>query len=215
VQAVSDQSQETLPDYRQARTVPVRVRSQASREALVQGAMALWRTKGFAGTTVTDICKAAGVSKALFYVYFARKEDLLLEIEAFTMRDAHLAAQHAAVGRHEVHDVIKAVLATLERQVRQYPPELIFELVLETYRLERQALANGATETDLAFLFLEPFEQARRDGLIPAGADIVRSARVGQMLVADGIRHWAANNCTDPLADPLSQEITALLSGLW
>jgi AcrR family transcriptional regulator len=207
--------QEVLPDYRQGRAVPVRARSQASREALVQGAMALWRTKGFATTSVTDICKAAGVSKALFYVYFARKEDLLLEMEVFTMRDAHLAAHDAATGAYELHDVIAAVIGTLERQVRHYPPELIFELVLETYRLERQALTNGATAADLAFLFLEPFEQARRDGLIPDGVDIVRVARVGQMLVADGIRHWAADECAEPLVDPLSHEISALLGGLW
>ena len=47
---------------------------------LVQAAMALWRTKGYASTTVADICPAAGVSKALFYFYFPRKEDVLFEV---------------------------------------------------------------------------------------------------------------------------------------
>ena len=182
----------------------------------MHGAMALWRTKGFADTTVTDICKAAGVSKALFYVYFARREDVLLEIELFTMRDAHLAARDALTGSYELRDVIAAVIGTLERQARQYPPELVFECVVETYRLERQALANGATGTDLAFLFLEPFQQAQRDGRIPEGVDIVRAARIGQMLVADGIRHWAACDFGDgPLAESLATEINALLGGLW
>ncbi len=182
----------------------------------MQGALALWRTKGFADTTVTDICKAAGVSKALFYVYFARKEDVLLEIEVFTIRDAHLAARDALIGPYELHDVIAAVIGALERQARQYPPELVFEMVVETYRLERQALAGGASETDLAFLFLEPFEQAQRDGRIPDGVDIVRVARIGQMLVADGIRHWAASEFSDRrLVETLSEEIAALLRGLW
>jgi AcrR family transcriptional regulator len=203
------------PDHRQARAVPVQARSQASRDALVQGALALWRTKGFAATTVTDICNAAGVSKALFYVYFARKEDVLLEIEMFTMRDAHLAARKTATGDYQLRDVVAAILSALEPQVRQYPPDLVFELVLETYRLERQALADGATEADLAFRFLQPFEQAQRDGLIPAGADVVRAARIGQMLAADGIRHWAANECVGPLANPLAHEIGTLLNGLW
>lgn len=116
-----------------------------------------------------------------------------------------------ATGIYELHDVISAVIGTLERQVRHSPADLIFELVLETYRLERQALANGATEDDLAYLFLEPFELAHRDGLIPPGADVVRAARVGQMLVADGIRHWAATDCDGALA----KEITALVHGLW
>ena len=47
---------------------------------LVQAAMALWRTNGYAKTTVADICRAAGVSKALFYFYFPRKEDVLFEV---------------------------------------------------------------------------------------------------------------------------------------
>ena len=182
----------------------------------MQGALALWRTKGFAETTVTDICKAAGVSKALFYVYFARKEDVLLEIEVFTIRDAHVAARESLTGSYELHDVISAVIGTLEQQARQYPPELVFEMVVETYRLEWQALANGATEADLAFLFLEPFEEAQRGGRIPEGVDIVRVARIGQMLVADGMRHWAADEFRDRrIVERLSKEIAALLGGLW
>jgi AcrR family transcriptional regulator len=35
--------------------------------------MALWRTNGYAKTTVADICRAAGVSRALFYFYFPAK----------------------------------------------------------------------------------------------------------------------------------------------
>ncbi|WP_160573860.1 TetR/AcrR family transcriptional regulator [Actinomadura physcomitrii] len=192
----------------------MRARSHASRDAIVQSALALWRTKGFAETTVTDICKAAGVSKALFYVYFARKEDVLAELEVFTMRDAHLAAGAVASGPYTLADLIEAVVGVLERTMRRYPPELVFETVIETYRFERRALADGATDADLAFLFLEPFRQAHRDGRLPADADVARTARVAQLLVADGIRDWAAAGFTDrPLAGPLAREISALIGG--
>ena len=70
----------------------------------------LWRTKGFAGTTVTDICKAAGISKALFYVYFAREDDVLWELEVFTMRDAHLAGEAVASRPYELSDLIEAIV---------------------------------------------------------------------------------------------------------
>ncbi|MEV0710253.1 TetR/AcrR family transcriptional regulator [Nocardia aurea] len=176
-------------------------------------AMALWRTKGFADTTVTDICKAAGVSKALFYVYFSRREDVLLEVEVFTMRDAHLAAEAVVSGDYTLIDLIAAVVGTLEQRARQYPPELIFETVLETYRIERRALAEGATQADIAYLFLEPFRRAHRDGRIPAEVDVVRAARIAQMLVADGIRCWAAAGFDDPaLAETLAAEIGAMLA---
>jgi AcrR family transcriptional regulator len=203
-------SSESNPDQRQGRSVPVRARSHASREAIVQGALALWRTKGFAQTTVTDICKAAGVSKALFYVYFARREDVLMEIEVFTMREAHLAAQRLP-RPYELVDLVQAVIGVLEQGMRRYPPDLVFEAVLESYRIERRALADGAAESDLVFLFLAPFEQARRDGKLPPDLDTVRAARIAQVLVGEGIRTWAARRCEQPLAEPLATEISTLL----
>ncbi|OXR40362.1 HTH-type transcriptional regulator EthR [Nocardia cerradoensis] len=202
-------------DGSQKRAVPVRARSQASREAIIQAAMALWRTKGFADTTVTDIAKAAGVSKALFYVYFARREDVLLEAETLTMDDAHRAAEVVVSGPYELIDVVTAVVETLERGARIYPPELVFETVLEAYRLERRALAGGATEADLAYLFLEPFRQAQRDGKLPAGLDVVRAARIAQVFVGDGVRCWAASGFGEqPLTPILAPQVTAIVEAL-
>jgi AcrR family transcriptional regulator len=181
----------------------------------MQAAMALWRTKGFADTSVTDICKAAGVSKALFYVYFSRREDVLLEVEVFTMRDAHLAAQAIVSRPYELHELIATVIETLEHRARRYPPELVFEAVLETYRLERRALADGAPQADISYLFLQPFEQAQRDGKLPATVDVVRAARVAQMLVADGIRCWAAADFGDPsLTETLAAEISTFVTAI-
>ena len=179
----------------------------------MQAAMALWRTKGFAATTVTDICKAAGVSKALFYVYFARREDVLLEVEVFTMRDAHTAAQAVVARPYELFDVITTVIETLEQRARHYPAELIFETVLETYRLEQRVLADGGTEADIAYLFLGPFEQAQRDGKLGASTDVVHVARLAQTLVADGIRRWAATGLLDRTITPgLAADITAIIT---
>lgn len=192
----------------------MRARSHVSRDAIVQGALALWRTKGFAATSVTDICKAAGVSKALFYVYFARKEDVLLHLEMFTMRDAHRAAEQVAARGYELAELVEAVIGVLERNMRRYPAELIFETLLETYRAEGRALADGATDADIAFLFLQPFEQARRDGKLRDDLEVARIARIAQHLVADGIRDWAATGSLDrPLAGPLAREISSLFAG--
>ena len=55
---------------------------------LVQAAMTLWRTNGYANTTVAQICQGAGVSKALFYFYFPRKEDVLFEVGVMSTRAA-------------------------------------------------------------------------------------------------------------------------------
>jgi AcrR family transcriptional regulator len=210
---VAQKSSGVAVDYGQSRAVPVRARSHVSRDAIIQGALALWRTKGFAETTVTDICKAAGVSKALFYVYFARKEDVLLHLELFTVQDAQRAAEAVMSRPYELDELLEAVIAVLERSMRRYPAELIFETLLEAYRAERRMLAEGASDAELAFLFIGPFQQADRDGKLPAGVDVARTARIAQMLVADGVRDWAATGQINrPLAAPLAREISSLIS---
>ncbi len=181
----------------------------------MQAALALWRTKGFADTTVTDICKAAGVSKALFYVYFSRREDVLLAVEVFTVHHAQLAAETVLARPYELVELIAAVIGPLESQMRNYPPELVFETILETYRLERRALADGTAQDQLTVLFLTPFQQAQRDGKLPARTDVTRAARIAQTLLTDSIRRWAASDFgSEPLTEPLAREIAELVLGV-
>jgi TetR/AcrR family transcriptional repressor of nem operon len=47
-----------------------------TKEKLLNTAMHVMRQKGFAATTVDDICKAAGLTKGSFFHYFASKEEL-------------------------------------------------------------------------------------------------------------------------------------------
>ncbi len=48
------------------------------RKSLLEAALKLFSKSGFHGSSVADIAKEAGVSKALFYHYFASKGDLLV-----------------------------------------------------------------------------------------------------------------------------------------
>ena len=54
-------------------------RSDRTRAAIRKAADALFIEHGVDATTVEAICAAAGVSKGTFYLYFRRREDLLLE----------------------------------------------------------------------------------------------------------------------------------------
>jgi TetR/AcrR family transcriptional repressor of nem operon len=47
-----------------------------TRTKLLDAAMHVMRLKGYAATTVDDICKAAGLTKGSFFHYFASKESL-------------------------------------------------------------------------------------------------------------------------------------------
>ena len=53
--------------------------SERTRDALREAANRLFLEHGVDNTTVDAICAAAGVAKGTFYLYFHRREDLLLE----------------------------------------------------------------------------------------------------------------------------------------
>src|SRR6516165_7173624 len=53
-----------------------------SRTRLLDTAMQVIRAKGYSGTTVDDICSAAGLTKGAFFHHFESKEDLALAAAA-------------------------------------------------------------------------------------------------------------------------------------
>src|ERR1700752_3001498 len=58
-----------------------------TREAIEQAARKLFAERGFHGTTLADITSAAGKSSAVFYRYFADKEDLLAALAESFLHD--------------------------------------------------------------------------------------------------------------------------------
>ena len=58
-----------------------------TRQAIEQAARKLFAERGFHGTTLADITSAAGKSPAVFYRYFADKEDLLAALAESCLHD--------------------------------------------------------------------------------------------------------------------------------
>jgi AcrR family transcriptional regulator len=173
--------------------------------------MVLWRANGYARTTVADICRAAGVSKALFYFYFPRKEDVLFEVGVLSTDAAHQVATELLATPYELRTIITAILASLEDTMRTSTPELIIEAILEGYR---QALAGHDHLERTSLIFAEVFEQAQHDGKLPAHVDVSHVANVAQSLVSEGARHWAAGGYGDrSFSEVVGRDITALVAG--
>src|SRR5688500_13927974 len=55
---------------------PLAANKPSARDTLLQAAMRVVRQKGYAATSVDDLCAAAGVTKGAFFHHFASKEDL-------------------------------------------------------------------------------------------------------------------------------------------
>jgi AcrR family transcriptional regulator len=117
---------------------------------LVDAAVALWRANGYANTTVAGICRAADISKSLFFFYFPRKEDLLSEMAVLSTQAAHRVAHELSNRQpsYEISEFLEAVLTSLKRHMRRNPP-------------------------DAPYMFTELFQKAREDGklsLVTEGA---------------------------------------------
>jgi AcrR family transcriptional regulator len=181
---------------------------------LVQAAMALWRTKGYATTTVADICTAAGVSKALFYFYFPRKEDVLFEVGVMSTQSAHRTIHDLLDKPYEIAAVIAAALTTFEQSMARNPRELVIEAILEGYRVEHRLIAEG-TPPDLdADMFTELFTRAQADGKLGPDVDVAHLAYLASTFVSEGARHWAAGAFGErSFADVVTTDITTLIDG--
>lgn len=201
----------SVADQGQRRASFQQARSHATKRSLVQAAMALWRANGYARTTVADICRAAGVSKALFYFYFPRKEDVLFEVGVLSTDAAHDKAREVMGKQYEVPAVITSVLETLEETMRSSTPELLMEAILEGYR---QAIAGHDHLERTSVIFAEVFDRAIADGKLPAGFEVAHVATVAQSLVSEGARHWAAGRYEGrSFAEVVGRDIAALVAG--
>jgi AcrR family transcriptional regulator len=69
------------------RTETLSAKGRQTREAIEQAARKLFAERGFHGTTLADITSAAGKSPAVFYRYFADKEDLLAALAESFLHD--------------------------------------------------------------------------------------------------------------------------------
>jgi AcrR family transcriptional regulator len=97
-------ARETLPPLRSERT----------RAAIRDAANRLFIERGVDRTTVDAICAAAGVSKGTFYLYFRRREDLLLEYGLRRLRRIREMLP-ALIGRKTFREALNAILDEVVR----------------------------------------------------------------------------------------------------
>ena len=87
-------------------------KSEATRARILEAALALFRKRGFAETTMRDIAQAAGLAQGAAYYYFDSKEVILFayyarnqaEHEARRDADGHAGAPNGRRGRMFRHE---------------------------------------------------------------------------------------------------------------
>ncbi|MEZ4458178.1 MAG: TetR/AcrR family transcriptional regulator [bacterium] len=83
-----------------------------AKDKLLSASLAVIRTKGYAATTVDDLCAAAGVTKGAFFHHFKSKEDL--GVAAAQYWGEHTGGLFAGAEYHRPADPLDRILAYLD-----------------------------------------------------------------------------------------------------
>ena len=87
-------------------------RKHSAKEKILEAALSAIRTKGYAATTVDDLCEDAGVTKGAFFHHFKSKEDLA--VAAADHWSEMTGALFAEAPYHEHADPLDRVLGYIE-----------------------------------------------------------------------------------------------------
>jgi len=96
----------------QAAATGMSARGAASRRRILEAALGVFRTRGYAATTVDDLCRAAGVTKGSFFLHFERKEWAALA--AIEHWNAVTASLFAGAPYWQIDDARDRLLAYLD-----------------------------------------------------------------------------------------------------
>src|SRR5262249_41558705 len=116
------------------------VREGTARQKLVDAALALIRTQGFAATSVDELCARAGVTKGAFFHHFASKNELAVAAADHWSRAT--GELFAAAPYHAHTDPLDRVLGYLDFRkalLKGRVPEftcLVGTMVQETYETD-------------------------------------------------------------------------------
>lgn len=186
------------------------VRASTARQKLLEAAFSVIRAKGYAATTVDELCAAAGVTKGAFFHHFKTKDDLAVAAAEFWSEAT--GAFFAAAPYHQHTDPLHRVLgyldfrkAILTGDVKDFTC-LVGTMVQETYdtapaiRAACEASISGHAaklEADIAAAMkahgLEadwtPASLALHTQAVLQGAFILAKAKGGPEIAAESVDH--------------------------
>lgn len=118
----------------------------AHREAIAQAAEHLFFEKGMDRTTMDNVAKEAGYSKATLYVYFANKEELIHYLVLKSMKLLKEMLAEAVTGPGTTREKYNRICLALVRYEEQYP--CYFSLALGTIDVEFEGRSPLPVETE-------------------------------------------------------------------
>ncbi|GAA1443799.1 TetR/AcrR family transcriptional regulator [Leifsonia poae] len=183
----------------------------SSRGTLAEAAAELFLERTYAGTTIEDITRRAGVSRATFFNYFDAKSDLLwVEVDESLAQFGEVLERASAQGptMHAVQESVVALAA--EFGPARLPLAVTqFEVMGTNAELESSALSRFLTLVRLLGAFVARRTDADPDTLLPRS---IATAVIGAAVAAAAV--WAAAGVArGPLAPYVEAAIAPVCAG--
>jgi TetR/AcrR family transcriptional regulator, cholesterol catabolism regulator len=173
-------------------TAPLGRRERKKRETktrIIDSAVALFATRGYDATTIEDIGESADVSRATVFNYFARKEDLILEV--FRRRRADLAELIAEATKkaNDTTDTLRRALGGIARDYEDDPATR--RATVRAWLRAGGPLLPDAS--DSAALFTDVLRAGQQQGDIPPDLDTTHAGLVILDAYLGVIYRWVAD----------------------
>ncbi|MEU1199713.1 TetR/AcrR family transcriptional regulator [Streptomyces sp. NPDC005813] len=143
---------------------------QMTRRLLLESGLELFKTKGYAATTVDDIATAAGTTRVTFYAYFPSRSELMKALidEQLNQELQRVSSpEHGSTAQGLVATVAEgtpeAITAWLRRTADSWPA------IRPIIRIGRDAAVVDPELTDLVERWMEEAVSDIEDGLTSAG----------------------------------------------
>lgn len=105
------------------------------RVRIAEVAQKLFNEQGMEHTTMNDIARVAGYSKATLYVYFKDKEELIAYLVCMSMKTLLHYVQNAVTDRRQsTHAIYLCLCKALEAYQAEYP--IYFDMALEPINID-------------------------------------------------------------------------------
>ena len=192
----------------------LRERQKRDRRARIYSeAMKLFRTQGFAETTVVDIAGAAGVSRGTFFNYYPYKEAILLEHTAVHLHD--LEAQVGALLARDTLpvEVLYAVFDDLARFV-EANRTLMLPLGYELLNPDPARSKAAFEALPLAAIIGGILAKGQEAGLVRRDVSRERLARTLADTFFLNALQWAAYHTGRSIAGELRKSLRLALEGM-
>ena len=190
-----------------------RPQSVETRASIVRAAARLWAKKGVDGTTIEEICAAAGVGRSTFYFHFESKEQLLMELTWATAWGTAEDVRQAGDG--DLHDQIAAFIEGLARRMETVPKDLAALVLRKAIGGVEQLGDFPEDRIDFGRTLAGILERAQKKGELRADVDTKELGAILGAMTMEAMLRWATGHTgRTPLRDSLAVRFELVLDGL-